>query len=214
MATANSGLYPITVKLRDGREATIRIMEPSDRDAILKFAAKLPADDLLFLRTDITDKEVIKGWVDNIKSGNTITLLAEIDGELIAYASVHVDSARWTRRIGEIRVLASPRARGLGLGRRLTNEADRPDDARSDLGALRVRAPGLPGRGDFDRLGGGPRRSSARSADHDARRDRFLRSHPRLTLSRTGIRAYVSATRALALIAGKPGYRPRDRRLP
>jgi ribosomal protein S18 acetylase RimI-like enzyme len=122
MATANSGSYPIKVKLRDGREATVRIMEPSDRDAILKFAAKLPGDDLLFLRTDITDKEVIKGWVDNVKSGNTVTLLAEIDGDLAAYASVHVDSARWTRRVGEIRVLASPRARGLGLGRRLTNE--------------------------------------------------------------------------------------------
>jgi RimJ/RimL family protein N-acetyltransferase len=122
MATANSGSYPITVKLRDGREAKVRMMEPSDRDAILRFAAKLPADDLLFLRTDITDKEVIKGWVDHVKSGNTVTLLAEIDGELAAYASVHVDSARWTRRVGEIRVLASPRARGLGLGRRLTNE--------------------------------------------------------------------------------------------
>lgn len=121
-STTNSGSYPIHAKLRDGREATIRMMEPADGDAILKFAAKLPADDLLFLRTDITDREVIKTWVDNLKKGNTVTLLAEIDGALLAYASVHIDSARWTRRIGEIRVLSSPQARGLGLGRRLTNE--------------------------------------------------------------------------------------------
>lgn len=121
-STTNSGSYPIKVKLRDGREATIRMMEPSDADTILNFAAKLPADDLLFLRTDITDREVIKAWVDNLKKGNTVTLLAEVDGTLAAYASVHIDSARWTRRVGEIRVLSSPRARGLGLGRRLTQE--------------------------------------------------------------------------------------------
>jgi L-amino acid N-acyltransferase YncA len=124
MATKNtpSSPFPIQVKLRDGRQATIRMMEPSDKDAILKFAAKLPGDDLLFLRTDITDKEVVAGWIDNLKKGHTVTLLAEIDGDLAAYASVHVDQARWTRRVGEIRVLASSRARGLGIGRRLTAE--------------------------------------------------------------------------------------------
>lgn len=116
------GKFPIHVKLRDGRQATLRLMEPSDKDAIVKFAAKLPSDDLLFLRTDITDKNVVATWIDNVKNGHTITLLAEVDGELAAYASVHVEPARWTKRIGEIRVNASHKFRGLGLGRRLTAE--------------------------------------------------------------------------------------------
>ncbi|MFZ1888592.1 MAG: GNAT family N-acetyltransferase [Candidatus Binataceae bacterium] len=114
--------FPMHLKLRDGREAIIRIMQPSDKDAILKFAAKLPGDDLLFLRTDITNKAVIGEWIDNLKKGNTITILAEVDGDLAAYASVHVEPARWTRRIGELRVNASSKYRGLGLGRRLTAE--------------------------------------------------------------------------------------------
>ena len=114
--------YPIQVKLRDGRSATIRVMEAGDLEKILAFAAKLPADDLLFLRTDITDRQVVKTWIDNIKHGHTITLLAEVDDELAAYASVHLDQARWTRRVGEIRMAASSRCRGLGLGRRLAAE--------------------------------------------------------------------------------------------
>ncbi len=118
----NGRTYPIQVKLREGRQASIRLMEPADKDAILKFAARLPADDLLFLRIDITDKDVVKQWVENIRAGHTVTLLAEIEGEIAAYASVHLDQARWTRRVGEIRVNAAPKFRGIGLGRRLTSE--------------------------------------------------------------------------------------------
>ncbi len=114
--------YPIQIKLRDGKSATIRLMEPKDVDAIIEFAKALPADDLLFLRTDITDRAVVKQWADAIKAGHTITLLAEVDGDLAAYASVHLEQARWTRRVGEIRIITSSRFRSAGLGRRLVAE--------------------------------------------------------------------------------------------
>jgi L-amino acid N-acyltransferase YncA len=146
--------YPIEVKLRDGRVASIRLMEPADIDKILTFVAHLPADDLLFLRTDITDRTVVKTWIDNIRQGNTITLLAVIDGELAAYASVHLDQARWTRRVGEIRINASSRMRGLGLGRRLASEIF--DLARS-LGLKKITAQMTPdqtaARSAFEHLG-------------------------------------------------------------
>ncbi len=146
--------YPAQLKLRDGRQATIRMMEPADKDAILKFAAQLPKDDLLFLRIDITDKEVVKQWVDNLKEGRTITLLAELDGEIAAYASVHLDQARWTRRVGEIRINAASKYRGLGLGRRLAAEIF--DLARS-LGLKKITAQMTPdqtaARAAFEHLG-------------------------------------------------------------
>jgi RimJ/RimL family protein N-acetyltransferase len=129
--------YPIQLKLHDGRSAVIRVMEPRDLDKIVEFAKDLPADDLLFLRTDITDRNQVKSWIDNIKAGHTITLLAEIDNELAAYASVHLDQARWTRRVGEIRVMTSSRFRGAGLGRRLVAEVF--DLARS-LGLKKITA--------------------------------------------------------------------------
>ena len=129
--------YPIQLKLRDGRQASIRVMDPNDLDKIVEFAKDLPADDLLFLRTDITDRNVVKQWVDNIRHGNTITLLAEIDGDIAAYASVHLDQARWTRRVGEIRIITSSRYRGAGIGRRLAAEVF--DLARS-LGLKKITA--------------------------------------------------------------------------
>lgn len=114
--------YPKQVKLSDGTEVTIRRMEPEDQEKILAFASKLPEEDLLFLRTDITDRQVVKQWAENIKQGHTVTLLAEVSGELAAYASIHLEQARWTRHVGEIRINGGPRFRGRGLGRRLTAE--------------------------------------------------------------------------------------------
>ena len=85
--------FPKQVKLSDGTEVTIRHMQPADQEKILAFASKLPEEDLLFLRTDITDRQVVKQWAENIKDGHTVTLLAELNGEIVAYASIHLDSS-------------------------------------------------------------------------------------------------------------------------
>ncbi len=114
--------YPKQVKLFDGTEATIRKMTPEDVESILKFSARLPEDDLLFLRIDITDRSVVKEWADNIRRGHTVTLIAEVQGEIGGYASVHLSQARWTRRVGEIRLNVATRLRGRGLGKRLASE--------------------------------------------------------------------------------------------
>ena len=150
----NSEHFPKETVLPNGRHLTLRLMDPRDRERILSFARSLPPDDLLFLRTDITDRTVVKQWIDNIKQGHTVTLLAEIDGEIAAYASVHMDQARWTRRVGEIRINASSRYRGLGLGRRLAAEIF--DLARS-LGLKKITAQmttdQIAARAAFERLG-------------------------------------------------------------
>ena len=114
--------FPKEIKLPNGAAITLRLMEHDDKDKILAFARSLPQDDLLFLRTDITEASSVDEWVRNVDSGDTATVIAEADGHLVGYASVHSDQARWTRRVGEIRVNGSPRFRGRGLGKRLTAE--------------------------------------------------------------------------------------------
>ncbi len=124
MATAPTETnFSKRIKLSDGRTATLRFMNASDKDKVLAFAKKLTEDDLLYLRTDITDPAIVDAWVENLKSGNTVSLLAEADDEIVGYASVHREPARWTRRVGEIRVNALPHYRGSGLGRALTAQA-------------------------------------------------------------------------------------------
>jgi L-amino acid N-acyltransferase YncA len=97
-------------------------MTVADRERIIGFARALPQDDLLFLRTDITQQSNIDDWMRNIMEGATVTVLAEIAGQLAGYASVHTEQARWTRTIGEIRMQVNPQFRGVGLGRILAAE--------------------------------------------------------------------------------------------
>jgi L-amino acid N-acyltransferase YncA len=114
--------YPKQIGLPDGQQLILRLMRPTDRDQVLRFACSLPPDDLLFLRTDITEPEIVDAWIAALHAGTTITVLADAGEELAGYASLHLEQARWTRRVGEIRVQVASAFRGLGLGRHLTAE--------------------------------------------------------------------------------------------
>jgi RimJ/RimL family protein N-acetyltransferase len=103
-------------------EVTFRLMEASDRDGVLAFARSLPDHDLLYLRLDITDPEVVDEWVENIDKGRTITVIAEGGGEILGYAGLHRDDVTWRRHVGEIRVMLKPDLRGFGLGKIMANE--------------------------------------------------------------------------------------------
>ncbi|HEY5646225.1 MAG TPA: GNAT family N-acetyltransferase, partial [Pseudomonadales bacterium] len=119
MNTESSG-FPRPVTLPDGGRVELRLMSRADRDAVLAFARSLPEEDLLFLRVDLTEPAVIDDWIRNLESGDSTSLVAYDDNGLVGYATVHRNRARWTRRVGEIRVNVSPAYRARGLGRRLT----------------------------------------------------------------------------------------------
>ena len=112
--------YPMRVTLSDGGTVELRLMTAADRERVLAFARALPEDDLLFLRVDLTQPAAVDEWLRNIAEGLTTSLLAVGDGALAGYASVHRNGARWTRRVGEIRVNVAPAYRSRGLGRNLS----------------------------------------------------------------------------------------------
>ena len=74
--------YPWTTSI-DGVRLTFRLMEPSDAEAILQFARSLPNDDLIFLRSDITEAKAVDAWMNYIKQGRTISIVAEADGKWV-----------------------------------------------------------------------------------------------------------------------------------
>jgi len=114
--------YPRSVTLGDGSQVQLRLMDPGDVHRVLAFARSLPQDDLQFLRVDITRMLVVMLWAQNIKAGQTVTVLAEDGREVVGYASVHHDQVSWQRHLGELRVQVGPAYRGLGLGTVLGRE--------------------------------------------------------------------------------------------
>jgi len=115
--------YPRTVTLSDGRPVRLRLMAPGgDVYGLHAFACSLPQEDLQFLRVDITRLMVVLHWAQNVKAGLTVTVLAEADGEVVGYASVHNDQVSWQRHLGELRIQVGEAYRGCGLGGLLGKE--------------------------------------------------------------------------------------------
>ena len=118
---------PSFLRVRPGgtpqlRPVSIRLMGTQDKDSILLFARHLPQEHLLFLHNDITQPAIVDEWLTSIENGDTVSLLAEPDGTLEGYASLHLSPARWTRKIGEVAINVAPEWQSRGLGEALCAE--------------------------------------------------------------------------------------------
>ena len=121
MASMKLEDYPFTRKVADF-DVTFRPMTPADKDAMLGFARALPQDDLHFLRTDITRGDVLDAWLREIENGSTVTLIAEVEGQIAGYCSLHHSESLWTRHLGEILLLVAADYRRGGLGGHLARQ--------------------------------------------------------------------------------------------
>lgn len=114
--------YPRQTKLANGKTIEFRLMTRSERDKMVEFARSLPRQDHLFLRMDISDPQIVDGWIDGIEAGRTVTVLARDGSHLAGYASLHHNEVLWTRHVGEIRTMVGSEYRNMRLGVRLVQE--------------------------------------------------------------------------------------------
>ena len=114
--------YPRTLTLDSNTAVSLRLMTAADADRMVTFARNLPADDLLFLRMDITNPDVVSQWVQNLAAGRTVTVIAEANGAMAGYASLHHPEVTWQRHLSEIRIQVGQHYRSQELGRILAAE--------------------------------------------------------------------------------------------
>ena len=145
--------FPYTARVGDA-SITLRLMTPGDREAFLAFMRAQPEDDLFFLLVDVTTPEGLDHWMGDLQNGRNITVLAEEGGKLLGYSSLHHGQARWTRHLGEIRLLMAPGQRGRGVGRLLGHEVfSIADDMGLQRIVVRVASAQSSARHLFERLG-------------------------------------------------------------
>jgi len=146
------------VQVRSGeRTYERRRLRPTDRDDIVSLASALPEIDLQFLRSDLTDPDVVEGWIHDADAGSRFTTLAHYGGELVGYGSLNLRGLQWMSHLGEIRVIIAEAHRRRGLGHVLT---ERVFETARELGLLKLVAQmtreQIGARRVFERLGFSP----------------------------------------------------------
>jgi L-amino acid N-acyltransferase YncA len=99
------------------------VMHATDEPDVLRFARTLPPHDMLFMRRDIRNPKVLSAWVREIGAENIVSVLARQGGNVVGCAAVVRDARSFSPHVGDLRVLVSPAARALGLGRALVQES-------------------------------------------------------------------------------------------
>ena len=119
---SESRTYPRTVDCGDFK-VELSMMDAKDDAKIIAFACTLPEKDLLFMRRDIRQPKVVAAWTHLVSQGRLASLLAWNGDEVVGCAALIIDPLSWSPHVGELRIVVSPKMRGIGLGRLLIQEA-------------------------------------------------------------------------------------------
>ena len=114
--------FPKTVKLKDGKKATLRLLKKDDEKDFHQLFQGIPAQERMFIKHRVAEPEVIAEWCRHIDLGRILPLLAVHDGKIIGDCSLHQQLGGWKRHIGRVSVLIHPQYRGRGLARALVTE--------------------------------------------------------------------------------------------
>lgn len=114
--------YPKDITLKEGRRVVIRPLERGDCQKLHSFFEGLPEEDRLYLRHDVRDLEIIRGWTEGLDFDRVIPLVAEEGDKFVADGTLHLASHGWMQHVGHIRLVIAPSHRKLGLGTVLARE--------------------------------------------------------------------------------------------
>jgi RimJ/RimL family protein N-acetyltransferase len=103
--------------LRDGTKIAIRNISMDDLENYMRFFRSLPPKDRKYLRINVTDDNLVKERIKQIRSGNFFRIVALKDDQIIASGALELCADDWHKNHAELRVIVSRpyQRRGLGL---------------------------------------------------------------------------------------------------
>jgi len=107
--------FPRTIHLRDGLTLSVRPTAQGDEAALLYFYRELPQEDRLFLKDDVTTESWAERFIRRIERGEATSLIAELDGKVLAEATLYRATHGWSTHVGEVRVAVARAYRRKGL---------------------------------------------------------------------------------------------------
>lgn len=106
------------VTLKDGTYVLLRPMTTDDCDALIALYASANEEDVRYLRHDVRNAAVIRGWCADLDYSKVLPILALVKDRVIGNATLHFGRGP-KRHIGEIRVFLARDYRRRGLGTKM-----------------------------------------------------------------------------------------------
>jgi RimJ/RimL family protein N-acetyltransferase len=114
--------YPREIVLRNGARLLLRPMVREDAGRLWSFFQRIPPEDRMFFRQDVSRREAVERWAEALEYGRILPILA-LEGDRVAGdATLHRRTAGWKQRVGVVRVQVVPDYRHLGLGTAMIRE--------------------------------------------------------------------------------------------
>ena len=114
--------FPKQAKLNEGTRVIVRPLISNDEPALVEFFKSIPPEDLLYLRDNVKDPQVIHRWIENLNYEMILPLIAEINGKIVGDCTLHQMRGGWKSHIGTVRIVVHPEYRGKGLATLLVGE--------------------------------------------------------------------------------------------
>jgi hypothetical protein len=108
--------YPKEIILKDGCGVTLRPLQRGDEPRLQKMYERLPEEDRWFLESDVSDFETIRQWTENNDLKKLISVVAVLEGEIIAHATLIRKYHGASSHVGKIRISVEPAFRERHLG--------------------------------------------------------------------------------------------------
>lgn len=140
--------------LRDGTVVLVRKPTMDDVERSLHFYRNLPPEDRLYLRVDVTQRDVVERRIRQVVEGRVHRIVAVVDDQIVADGTLERSEETWRRHQGEIRVVVAREFQRRGLGRLVIRDLYRKAQQRGvEKIVAKMAAPQAGARKIFERLG-------------------------------------------------------------
>ena len=106
------------VTLPDGSRVLLRPLAGTDQQGLVELFARTSEEDRRYLVDDVTNRELVAGWADNLDYNKVFPLVAVINDRLVGDATLHFRKGAH-RHQGELRIYLAPEVRRRGLWMRM-----------------------------------------------------------------------------------------------
>ena len=107
-----------SVRLKDGREVTVKFLALEDKERLIELFASMSDEALRWGMPPYT-REVIERWMSNIQ--NLIPLVAEHDNRMVGYASIYKYAHQRRKGSSDLVMYLHQDFHNVGLGTAILN---------------------------------------------------------------------------------------------